>query len=98
MNYLTYFHKVNTSRYAGNRMRGDERHTCSRMVHLDMVAMGKRKTPLTQARRSGMALDQFVRNVPAWAYPPVPRAASRRGGRPLDALAPPQRTGTGTRE
>src|SRR6266566_1162726 len=97
MNYLTLFHKASTIGYAGNRMRGEERHACSRMVHLDMAAMGKRKNALTPARRSGMALDRFVRSVPARASPPAPKAASRRGHRPVDALAPPPRTGTDTR-
>src|SRR5437660_2122902 len=49
------------------------------------------RVPLTQERRSGMAPDQFVRSVPARAPPPAPKATSRQGHIPLDALVPPQR-------
>src|SRR2546430_2630376 len=53
---------------------------------------------LTRARRSGMALNQFVRSVPEQGPPPTPRAASRRGYIPRDAHAPPPRMGTDSRE
>src|SRR5437588_13060774 len=53
---------------------------------------------LTRARRSGMALNQFVRSVPEQAPPPSPRAASRRGYIPRDAHAPPLQMGTDSRE